>query len=598
MCTTASRAPVNGYTLRIRSFETGWPHMATQSGAHCLLQGLVEMGMEYLFANLGTDHVSIVEALARWRQEGRSDLQVILCPHENVAVHMAGGYAAVTGRGQPVLVHVDVGTANSGNALHNLCRTRLPVFVMAGRSPYSMRGELPASRDNYVQFVQDPYDIASLARPYVKWEYTLSSGVVAKEVLRRAQSMMDSDPPGPVYLTLPREMLAGVVDESALRSFPESRYGPVAARGCDAVVAQALAERLLTAENPIAITSYLGRKAEAPGVLDALARECGIAVFESHSFHVNISRDSPCFAGFEPAHGMPQADVGLLLDVDVPWLPQFVKENPRTFWVQVDVDALKKDFPMWGFPADLRVQGDCASVLAQVLEVVRARADPAFRARVAARMKRLASERETRDRAVAAAGARAGERGAISPDYVCASIAKVIGADDIVINEGIRNAASVLNQIPRTRPQTLFGNGGSGLGFSGGMALGVKLARPDRRVVQIVGDGSFHFSNPDSVYSVAHEYRLPIFTVVLDNGGWGAVKASTLRVYPQGVAAQANDFQSRLGSERRFEQVAQAFGAHGESVDDPAALEAAIERCITAVDSGQSAVLTVKVPPI
>jgi acetolactate synthase I/II/III large subunit len=572
--------------------------MATRTGAHCLLQGLVEMGMEYLFANLGTDHVSIVETLARWRQEGRSDLQVILCPHENVAVHMAGGYAAVTGRGQPVLVHVDVGTANSGNALHNLCRTRLPVFVMAGRSPYSMRGELPASRDNYVQFVQDPYDIASLARPYVKWEYTLSSGVVAKEVLRRAQSMMDSDPPGPVYLTLPREMLADAVDESALRSFPESRYGPVAARGCDAVVAQALAERLLTAENPIAITSYLGRKAEAPGVLDALARECGIAVFESHSFHVNISRDSPCFAGFEPAHGMPQADVGLLLDVDVPWLPQFVKENPRTFWIQVDVDAIKKDFPMWGFPADLRVQGDCASVLAQVLEVVRARADPAFRARVAARMKRFASERETRDKAVAAAGARAGERGAISPDYVCASIAKVVGADDIVINEGIRNAASVLNQIPRTRPQTLFGNGGSGLGFSGGVALGVKLARPDRRVVQIVGDGSFHFSNPDSVYSVAHEYHLPIFTVVLDNGGWGAVKASTLRVYPQGVAAQANDFQSRLGSERRFEQVAQAFGAHGESVDDPAALEGAIERCITAVDSGQSAVLAVKVTPI
>jgi len=493
---------------------------------------------------------------------------------------------------------VDVGTANSGNALHNLFRSRLPVFLMAGRSPYSVRGELPASRDNYVQFVQDPYDIASLARPYVKWEYSLQSGLVAKEVLRRGQTMMDSDPPGPVYLTLPREMLADVVDESALRSFPESRYGPVAARGCDAVVAQALAERLLTAENPIAITSYLGRKAEAPGMLDALARECGIAVFESHSFHVNISRDSPCFAGFEPAHGMPQADVGLLLDVDVPWLPQFVKENPRTFWVQVDVDAIKKDFPMWGFPSDLRVQGDCASVLAQVLEVVRARADPAFRARVAARMKRLASERETRDRAVAAAGARAGERGAISPDYVCASIAKVIGADDIVINEGIRNAASVLNQIPRTRPQTLFGNGGSGLGFSGGMALGVKLARPDRRVVQIVGDGSFHFSNPDSVYSVAHEYRLPIFTVVLDNGGWGAVKASTLRVYPQGVAAQANDFQSRLGSERRFEQVAQAFGAHGESVDDPAALEAAIERCITAVDSGQSAVLTVKVPPI
>ncbi len=93
--------------------------MANQIGAHYLLEGLVELGMEYLFANLGTDHVSIVEELARWRKEGRADLQVVICPHENVAVHMAGGYAAVTGRGQPVLVHVDVGTANAGT----LCTT-------------------------------------------------------------------------------------------------------------------------------------------------------------------------------------------------------------------------------------------------------------------------------------------------------------------------------------------------------------------------------------------------------------------------------------------------------------------------------------------
>lgn len=572
--------------------------MATRTGAHYLLEGLVELGMEYLFANLGTDHAPIVEELARWRQEGRSDLQVILCPHENVAVHMAGGYAAMTGRGQPVLVHVDVGTANSGNAMHNLFRSRLPVFLMAGRSPYSIRGELPASRDNYVQFVQDPYDIASLARPYVKWEYTLSSGVVAKEVLRRGQSMMDSDPPGPVYLTLPREALAGTVDDGAVRSFPESRYGAVAARGCDAAMARSIAERLMSAEHPIAITSYLGRRPEAPAVLDALARECGLAVFESHSFRVNMPQDSPCFAGFEPGHGMQEADVGLLLDVDVPWLPQFVKENPRTFWIQVDVDAVKKDFPMWGFPAELRVQGDCATVLSQVLAIVRAQADPSFRARVAARMKRLEAARQKREQTVAAAAARPGERGAISPDYLCAALNKVIGPDDIIVNEAIRNSLPVMSQIRRTRPQTMLGNGGSGLGFSGGMALGAKLARPNRRVVQIVGDGSFHFSTPDSVYSVSRQYQLPIFTVVLDNGGWGAVKGSTLRVYPKGAAAQSDHFNARLGDERRFEQVAQAFGAFGASVDDPAEVDGVIQRCLAALDSGQSAVLAAKVTPL
>jgi acetolactate synthase I/II/III large subunit len=115
-------------------------------------------------------------------------------------------------------------------------------------------------------------------------------------------------------------------------------------------------------------------------------------------------------------------------------------------------------------------------------------------------------------------------------------------------------------------------------------------------VVQVVGDGGFHFCNPTAVYAVAQEYRLPIFTVVLDNGGWQAVKDAVLRVYPQGAAARADEFQSRLGGEQRgFAEVAAAFGAHAETVDDPQQVRAAIARCLQAVDAGQAAVLCVRV---
>ena len=155
--------------------------MARHSAAHYFLEGLTELGVDYLFCNLGTDHVSIIEEMARWSRTNRRHPPAILCPHENVAVHMAGGYAAMTGRGQAVLVHVDAGTANAAMAMHNLCRHRLPVFLMAGRAPYTTRGELTGSRDTYVHFIQDPYDIASLVRPYTKWEYCLPSGVVAKQ---------------------------------------------------------------------------------------------------------------------------------------------------------------------------------------------------------------------------------------------------------------------------------------------------------------------------------------------------------------------------------------------------------------------------------
>jgi acetolactate synthase I/II/III large subunit len=309
-----------------------------------------------------------------------------------------------------------------------------------------------------------------------------------------------------------------------------------------------------------------------------------------------IPHNSPCFGGFDPVPALVDADLGLLLDVDVPWLPKFVPERPSLPWIHVDVDAVKKDFPMWGFPTDLRLQADCATVLSQVLAIVRERANAAYRESVTQRIASWkARDADRRQRARSAAD-RAGEVGAVSPDFVCAALNEVLAPDDIVVNEAIRNTLAVLNQIDRTLPQSYIGLAGGGLGFSGGMALGVKLARPGKRVVQVVGDGGFHFCNPTAVYAVAQEYRLPIFTVVLDNGGWQAVKDAVLRVYPQGAAARADEFQSRLGGEQRgFAEVAAAFGAHAETVDDPQQVRAAIARCLQAVDAGQAAVLCVRV---
>ena len=100
------------------------------STAYYFIEGLNELGIEHLFCNFGTDHAPTIEALADRQKRGEKVPNVMLCPHENTAAHMAMGYAAVTGRGQAVLVHVDVGTANTANAMHNLFRSRLPVLLM------------------------------------------------------------------------------------------------------------------------------------------------------------------------------------------------------------------------------------------------------------------------------------------------------------------------------------------------------------------------------------------------------------------------------------------------------------------------------------
>lgn len=200
----------------------------------------------------------------------------------------------------------------------------------------------------------------------------------------------------------------------------------------------------------------------------------------------------------------------------------------------------------------------------------------------------------------AAASANKGVSGVLSPAFLFATLNEKLSQDDIVVNEAIRNAPILQEHITRTKPRSYVGLAGGGLGFSGGMALGLKLAQPDRRVVQVIGDGGFHFSSPDSVYAVAQQYRIPILTVVLDNGGWQAVKSAVQRVYPKGVAAQTDQFQSRLtsgrqGERRDFSAVAKAFGAHGESVTEPDDLAASIDRCLAALDDGRAAVLHVHV---
>ena len=572
------------------------PYIRTASND--LLQGLVDLGIEYLFCNLGTDHAPLIEEMAHWREQGRAFPKLILCPHENTAVHMAGGYAVATGRGQAVLVHVDAGTANAAMGLHNLCRTRIPVLLIAGRAPMTTFDDVTGGRDTYVHFIQEPFDQASVVRPYVKWEYNLAWPSMAHEVVSRAGAVMQSDPTGPVYLTLPREVLAAPVDAASVGAYGHQNHLPVRAQGADPSAVRAIAEQLMRSDNPMLVTAYAGRNREAPALIEKLAVLCGMRVCEFNTIYMNIRRDSPYFAGYNPAAFTEQADFGLMVDVDVPWIPKTTRVNLNAYWAQLDVDAIKRDIPMWGFPLNARIEGDSVRLIAQLIEIIESSATPEFKTKAAARGLALkTAHAQNRQKAASLAQAR-GVVNAINPHYLCAVMGQKIDLHDVVLNEAIRNTMAVFEQIPREVPGSLMGLSGGGLGFSAGTALGIKLAQAKNRVIHFVGDGSFYFSNPSSVYSVANQYGLPILTVLLDNGGWSAVKESTLRMYPQGEAKSTNQFASDLGYATDFAAIAEAAGAHGERLTDPEQVEAAIERCLAALDAGRSALLHVRITPL
>jgi len=212
-----------------------------------------------------------------------------------------------------------------------------------------------------------------------------------------------------------------------------------------------------------------------------------------------------------------------------------------------------------------------------------------------ARLEGIKAAREERIARAAKLATDKGRPGAINPHYLMAELGKVLDDEDIIFNEGVTNAGAVLLQIPRRVPNTTMRSGGGGLGWSGGMALGAKLAAPDRLMVQISGDGGFYFGNPSSVFAVAQQYKLPIFSIVMDNSGWNAVKQSTLRVFPEGEAKSANEFEAELAPKVHFTKVGEAFGAYAEEVGDPADVTAAIARCVKEVRGGRAALLHARV---
>ena len=181
-----------------------------------ILEALNEGGVEYLFANFGSDHPGLIEAIAQARAANKPCPKVITCPTEMVAMSAAHGYAQATGRAQAVLVHVDCGTQALGGAVHNAAKGRVPVLIVAGTSPATQEGEARGSRNEFIQWIQDVPDQRGLVRGYVRYENEIRVGANAKQIVHRALQFAHSEPRGPVYVTAAREVLESEVPRVAI----------------------------------------------------------------------------------------------------------------------------------------------------------------------------------------------------------------------------------------------------------------------------------------------------------------------------------------------------------------------------------------------
>src|SRR3954466_525815 len=281
----------------------GRKELPVESVAEAYLALLADRGVEYLFANAGTDFAPIVEAYAKLAHTGAAHTgtaapKPLIATHENLAMSMAHGYAAASGRVPAVMVHVSVGTANALCGVLNAARTNVPILFTAGRSPLTEEG-LPGARDTYIHWAQEMFDQAGMLRELVKWDYELRNGAQLETVIDRALTLATSPPEGPVYLSLPREVLAEKLPGFAYDS-PARRVAASPPAPDEAAIAAAV-DILASAQHPLIITADAGRDRAAVPALADFAERFAIPVIEHRQRHLSLAADHPCHLGYNPA---------------------------------------------------------------------------------------------------------------------------------------------------------------------------------------------------------------------------------------------------------------------------------------------------------
>lgn len=561
------------------------------------LESLMEAGVSCAFVNWGSDHSSLLESIAAARANSRPIPQMITCPNEMAALSAAHGHYLMSGKAQAVVVHVECGTQSLGGALHNAAKGRIPALIFAGASPFTQQGEKKGSRNEFIQWIQDVHDQRGIVRGYTKYNNELRTAANIKDMVHRALQFANSDPRGPVYLMAAREVME---EETTSSSSHLDHWRPLAPLPLAAEGVAAIADALIHASRPLVVTSYVGRK---PGAVEQLIKLCsqlGIGVLESVPNYMNFPHDNELYQGNQwnqPWQNsvLAAADVILVLDSDVPWIPtvSHPQENARIF--HIDVDPLKEQMPLWHIPAESAFRADAETALRQInVYIAEQQRDEAQSKERYAHYAALHEQRRLKLEDLETYPKGEG----ITSAYLVSCVRKRIDRNTIILNESVSEFHTVFNHLAMSQPGTIFTSGGGSLGWNAGAAVGAKLARPDKTVITFTGDGSFMFSEPHTAHWMARRYGAPFLQIVFNNGGWKSPKLSALSVHPDSFARRAESLDIEFAPAPLYASIAEAAGgAYARQVRLPEEVEPAIDEALNAIRTdGRSAVLDVVIP--
>ncbi|KAF4543052.1 Alpha beta hydrolase fold protein [Lasiodiplodia theobromae] len=573
------------------------------TASFAFFEAIWEAGITHCFVNLGSDHPSIIEAIVKGQNEKQGHFpQIITCPNEMVALSMADGYARLTNKPQCVIVHVDVGTQGLGAAVHNASCGRAPVLIFAGLSPYTIEGEMRGSRTEYIHWIQDVPDQKQIVAQYCRYTGEIKTGKNVKQMVNRALSFATSDPKGPVYLYGAREAMEQDLEPYTL---DQAFWNPVEPPALSPKAVKTIADALVNAAEPLIITGYSGRNHAAVGELVKLADTVpGLRVLDTGGSDMCFPANHPAWLGLRYGvdESIKTADVIVVLDCDVPWINTqcHPKEGAKIY--HIDADPLKQQMPVFYINALGRYKADSELAINQLHSYIGSSPDLSQRVKSAEYDHRRNKLQESHKEKLAtiASLAKPGDDGSYGASYLISRVRKACPEDTIWAIEAVTNTPFVADQIQATIPGSWINCGGGGLGWSGGGALGIKLATDNagekKFVCQIVGDGTYLFSVPGSVYWISQRYKIPILTIVLNNKGWNAPRRSLLLVHPNGEGSKVSNEELNISFAPTpdYSGIAKAasggeiWAAHASTAEQ---LDKLLPEAVKSVLNGTSAVL-------
>jgi acetolactate synthase-1/2/3 large subunit len=553
-------------------------------GGEAIVQAFRDLDIDYVFSSPGSEWSPLWEAFARQVANSGAGPTYLGCGHETLAVDLAMGYTMATGRMQAVVLHAGSGLMQGSMGIASALASATPMVVLSGEClGYGDQEEYdPGSQwYAYLGVVGGPQ---RLVEPVVKWAQQAASPATLYPMVVRAGELAQRLPAGPAYLSVPLEtLMQGWSPPQKPRKVPRAPH-PQAAEA----EVKKVAQLLLRAQHPVIMTESGGREPEGYQALIELAELLSIPVAESpFSTVANFPKDNPLHQGFDAKPLLEQADLVLVVRNRVPWYPP--KQRPeRATVVVIDEAPFKMHMVYQNLQADLFLEGDVPSSLGRLADSVRAaRPDPA---QASARRARWGAAHRQLDEARAADEEKARRSSAIHPIALCAAMGEVLPQNSIYVDETTTHRGIVHRHVAN-RGQLSFVRTPSGLGQVLGLALGLKLACPDRPVVALVGDGAFLYNPVVPALAFGAAARLPIMVVVFNNRGYQSMRKNQLNDYPGGAGARHGLLYGSMLAGVDYEQLAAPFGAVGIRVSDPGDLKAALERGHAAVREGRTAII-------